>query len=105
MQQAVKELAVKSEWRQKFMACGLGKPLDDDEIKSLEEWLAGDSDSITSHFKRIAYYILPAAALVTFGLLIMGMIPFSGFMLVIVCVCPCASEVPSTRSPDSRLMV
>lgn len=82
MQQAVRELAVKWEWRQKFMACGLGKPLDDDEIKSLEEWLAGDSDSITSHFKRIAYYILPAAALVTFGLLIMGMIPFSGFMLV-----------------------
>ena len=82
MQEAVRELAAKLEWRQKFMACGLGKPLDDEEINSLREWLGEDEDSIASPFKRIAYYILPAAALASFGLLIGGIMPFSAFMLI-----------------------
>jgi len=82
MQEAVRELAAKLEWRQKFMACGLGKPLDDEEINSLREWLGEDEDSIASPFKRIAYHILPAAALASFGLLIGGIMPFSAFMLI-----------------------
>lgn len=82
MQEAVRELAAKREWRQKFMAHGLGKPLDDNEIRSLEEWLEGDGDSITPHFKRVVYSILPAAAITAFVLLVAGIIPFSAFLLV-----------------------
>jgi hypothetical protein len=64
------------------MAHGLGKPLDDNEIRSLEEWLEGDGDSITPHFKRVVYSILPAAAITAFVLLVAGIIPFSAFLLV-----------------------
>ncbi|MBN2665255.1 MAG: hypothetical protein JXR67_01995 [Bacteroidales bacterium] len=82
MQEAVKELSAKLEWRQEFMACGLGKPLDDNEIKSLREWLDCTGDSFASPFKRAVYHILPAAAISALGLLIAGVIPFSAFMLI-----------------------
>ncbi len=84
MQEAVKELSAKLEWRQEFMACGLGKPLDDNEIKSLREWLDCTGDSFASSFKRAVYYILPAAAIAALGLLIAGVIPFSAFMLIFI---------------------
>ena len=38
-QEAVRELAGKLAWRQHFMANGLDKPLNEDEIKDLTRWL------------------------------------------------------------------
>lgn len=82
MQEAVKELSARLEWRQRFTACGLGKPLDDNEIRSLREWLDCTGDSFASPFKRAVYYILPALAVSALGLLIAGVIPFSALMLI-----------------------
>lgn len=82
MQEAVKELSAKLEWRQEFTARGLGKPLEDNEIRSLREWLDCTGDSFASPFKRAVYFILPAAAISALGLLIAGVIPYSAFMLV-----------------------
>jgi hypothetical protein len=82
MQEAVKELAAKLEWRQKFMACAKGMPLNDDDIRRLKEWLEGTSDYFASPFRRAVCYVLPACAITAFGLLIAGIFPFSVFVLI-----------------------
>ena len=61
MQEAVKELSAKLEWRQKFTARGLGKPLDDNDIRSLREWIDA-LNSLANHASNNPGYCFPSIA-------------------------------------------
>jgi ABC-type multidrug transport system fused ATPase/permease subunit len=81
-QDAVKELAGKLAWRQQFMAYGLNKPLNDKEINSLSEWLTENDDFYSSLLMRIALYVLPLGAIISFLLVITGVIQYIFFLLL-----------------------
>ncbi len=83
-QDAVGELAGKLAWRQQFMAFGLDKPLNDEEIKSLREWLNESDDSYSSPLMRISSGVLPLAAIITLFLVFAGVLPFMIFLILYV---------------------
>jgi len=67
-QEAVDELAEKLRWRQEFMAHGLGKPLEKEDIESLRKWLEGKEDQHLSQVLRIIAIVSP---ILTIGVLIL----------------------------------
>ena len=79
-QQAVRELAGKLDFRHQFMAYGLDKPLNDEEIRSLIKFLEGSEDYYSSPLLRISSIILPLMALIALILGIAGVIPFMVFL-------------------------
>lgn len=79
-QEAVREIAGKLDFRQQFMAFGLGKPLNDEEIMSLIKWLEGREDYYSSPLLRVSSIFLPLMAVVALILAIAGVIPFIVFM-------------------------
>jgi len=83
-QEAVRELAGKLAWRQKFMAFGLDKPLNDKEIESLRDWLNESDDTYSSLLMRISSFVLPMAAMITLFLVIAGVLPFMVFLLLYI---------------------
>jgi len=83
-QEAVRELAGKLDFRQQFMAFGLDKPLNDEEIMSLIKWLEGGEDYYSSPILRVSSMILPLTAVVTLMLVIAGVIPFTVFLALYI---------------------
>ena len=83
-QEAVSELAVKLAWRQQFMASGLGKPLSEAEIQSLNEWLNESDNLFSSPLLKISSFVLPVAGIAALLLVIAGVIPLALFLLVFV---------------------
>ena len=81
-QKAISELAFKLKWRLEFMAYGLDKPLNGDEIKSLSEWLNEKDHLFSSLFIRISSTVLPVAAAFLLILVISGTLPLILFLLV-----------------------
>jgi len=79
-QEAVRELAGKLDFRQQFMAFGLDKPLNDEEIMSLIKWLEGREDYYSSPILRVSTMFLTLTAVVTLMLVIAGIIPFTVFL-------------------------
>jgi hypothetical protein len=82
-QKAVRELAPKIEWRQKFMAYGYEGQLTDTYIDSLAGWLA-ESDDLATPFQRKAAYAAPVLTLAVFSLVIAGLLPVQLFVLLFV---------------------
>ena len=83
-QEAVRELAGKLDFRQQFMAFGLDKPLNDEEIMSLIKWLEGREDYYSSPILRVSSMFLPLTAVVTLMLVITGVIPFTVFLALYI---------------------
>ena len=83
-QEAVRELAGKLDFRQQFMAFGLDKPLNDEEIMSLIKWLEGREDYYSSPILRVSSMFLPLTAVVTLMLVIAGVIPFTVFLALYI---------------------
>ena len=83
-QEAVRELAGKLDFRQQFMAFGLDKPLNDEEIMSLIKWLEGKEDYYSSPVLRVSSMFLPLTAVVTLMLVIAGVIPFTVFLALYI---------------------
>lgn len=83
-QEAVRELAGKLGFRQQFMAFGLGKPLNDEEIMSLIKWLEGKEDYYSSPLLRISSVFLPLTAVIALIFAIAGVIPFMVFLFLYV---------------------
>jgi len=83
-QEAVRELAGKLDFRQQFMAFGLDKPLNDEEIMSLIKWLEGGEDYYSSPILRGSSMFLPLTAVVTLMLVIAGVIPFTVFLALYI---------------------
>jgi len=81
-QEAVKELAIKEEWRHTFMASGMKKPLEKINIDSLVGWM-NESPAIKSTLlKQILIYFLPSAAVFSLLLVSAGIIPFNVFAFI-----------------------
>jgi DNA mismatch repair ATPase MutS len=81
-QKAISELSSKSEWRQEFMAHGIGKSLDKEEIEKLLEWLNSKSGFLSSPMLKIAIWLLPGLTLTSLGFLIAGMVPYTVFTIL-----------------------
>jgi len=78
-QDAISELAAKVRWRHEFMAYGMKKPLERDDIRSLMQWLNETSGEKTSIYKKTLIFLLPAATLAALFLLITGVLHYSFF--------------------------
>jgi hypothetical protein len=79
-QEAVKELSGFLEWRQEFMAHGIGKSLEKSDIESLLEWLNKDEFVFTSLAKRSLIIILPALTVSSLIIVIAGIVPYQVFI-------------------------
>ncbi|MBA4321924.1 MAG: hypothetical protein C0408_03830, partial [Odoribacter sp.] len=78
-QEAISELARKSDWRQEFIAHGIGKSLEKEDIEGLLHWLNDKSRFLSSPVLKIAVWLLPAAALISLIMLITGFIHYLVF--------------------------
>jgi hypothetical protein len=81
-QEAVRELTVRLDWRQQFMAFGLDKPLDENEIRSLSDWLNAKDRFISSPVMRLITFILPLTAIISLILVIAAAVPVMVFITV-----------------------
>jgi hypothetical protein len=78
-QEAIAELSEKISWRQEFMANGIGKSLEKEDIEGLLAWLTDKSGFISSPFLRLSIWLLPVLVLSSLLLLITGLFPYSVF--------------------------
>ncbi len=76
-QEAVKELASKVSWRHEFLARGMKKPLEKNDIRSLTQWMDETSKEGPSPAKKVVVFLLPAITLAALVLLISGYIHYS----------------------------
>ena len=81
-QEAIKELASKDKWRQKFMASGMKTPLEKNEISGLLKWIEEVPVINSSPFKKFLILFLPASAIASLLLLITGILTFHLFVSV-----------------------
>ena len=81
-QEAIKELASKENWRQKFLASGMKTPLERNEISGLLIWIEERAIISLSSRKKLLLLILPAAAIVSLLLLITGILSYKVFVFV-----------------------
>jgi hypothetical protein len=80
-QEAIRELASKDNWRQEFMASGMKAPFGRGEISGLLEWF-DRTNSGKSILKTIIIFLLPSVAVISFLLMIAGIVPYSVFSLI-----------------------
>jgi DNA mismatch repair ATPase MutS len=78
-QEAVLELAAKVSWRHEFLARGMKKPLEKNDISSLMQWMDETSKEGPSPTKKVVVFLLPAVTLTALLLLISGQIHYSFF--------------------------
>ena len=79
-QEAVKEVASKDKWRHEFMSHGMKTPLEKNEISGLLDWMNEPTVVNSSAINKILIYILPAAAIISLSLLVMGILPYTVFV-------------------------
>jgi hypothetical protein len=73
-QEAVSELAGKLDWRQHFMACGIGEQTDKDN-DSFNEWLNEKESIMSSPVMKALSYILPSTEVALLLLTVAGFMP------------------------------
>ncbi|MCU0472074.1 MAG: hypothetical protein MUC93_01745 [Bacteroidales bacterium] len=83
-QEAVKELAAKIRWRQEFMAHGLGKPLEKEDIESLRKWLAEKEKIFSSSLMKLIVLTSPVITIIILILASVKLIPFNFFGLLFI---------------------
>jgi hypothetical protein len=83
-QNVISELASKLDWRQEFMAKGLGKSINKEDIESLLDWLNDKSGFFSSFFMRIVIWLCPALAIISLVLVITGQVPYSLFIILFI---------------------
>ena len=71
-------------WRQEFMAYGLGKPLEKNDIESLRYWLEEKEDFLSSAFMKSAVRFSPVLTIIILGLASVKLVPFSFFGLIFI---------------------
>ena len=81
-QQAIRELASKDIWRQEFMASGMKTPLVKNEITGLLRWIEEINSGKASLIKKFLIFSLPTLAIVSFLLMVTGILPFTVFSLI-----------------------
>jgi DNA mismatch repair ATPase MutS len=81
-QEAVKELASKGKWRHSFMASGMDKPFEKNQIDSLTIWMNEKDERMSGSLKILLVFILPAASVVSLIMLAAGFLPYSVFTFI-----------------------
>jgi DNA mismatch repair ATPase MutS len=81
-QETIRELALKERWRHEFMAHGMKKSLEKSQIKGLLEWMEESSLIKSFSIKKILIYLLPAAAILSFLLMCLGILNYSVFTFI-----------------------
>jgi hypothetical protein len=81
-QQTIRELALKENWRQEFMASGMKTPLKKEEISDLLEWMSESEVVKSSFLKKSIIFSLPVIALATFSLTVTGILPYPFFTMI-----------------------
>jgi hypothetical protein len=82
--QAIREMSAKLKWRQKWQAIGRAERFTIDTEKRINEWLSLQETEIVSPVWKALLYIFPVISMGTLLLFILGFIPFSLFMLLMV---------------------
>lgn len=81
-QEAIQELAGKEKWRHDFMASGMKKPLEKEQIKALLEWI-GETGSIkSSPIRKYLILFLPFSTILIFILFVTGVLSYSLFVFI-----------------------
>jgi hypothetical protein len=83
-QRTINELASMNDWRQSFLATGMNKSLERDQISGFTEWLKKESVINSSVFRRIIIWLLPALTLISVVLMAAGLIHYSIFVILII---------------------
>ncbi len=81
-QQTVRELALKENWRQEFMASGMKAPLEKSKISGLLQWMGEKEVVRSSTLKKFLIFSLPVITTVSFILALTGILPYTVFTLV-----------------------
>ena len=78
-QEAIHELSSKLTWRQAFMARGLGRSFDENDLAGLFVWLNDNQKFFKSGFDKLIIFLLPSLAIASLVLLTAGVIQSSFF--------------------------
>jgi uncharacterized membrane protein (DUF485 family) len=81
-QEAIKELASKDKWRHEFMATGMKIPVEKGEISGLLKWIEERPLTVSSSFKKLLIFILPAAVCASLLLMIISILPYQCFVVI-----------------------
>ena len=83
-QNAISELASRLEWRQEFMAKGLGKSINNDDIEGLLSWLIEKSGFFSSFFMKTIIWLSPVLTITSLVLVIISLVPYSLFIIFFI---------------------
>jgi len=83
-QRTISELSSMNDWRQSFLATGMNKSLERDQISGFTGWLTKESVINSSVFRRILIWLLPALTLVSLILMVAGLIHYSIFVILVI---------------------
>jgi hypothetical protein len=83
-QKTIDELSSMNDWRQSFLATGMNKSLERDQISGFTEWLTKEPVIDSSVFRRIIIWLLPALTLTSLVLIAAGLIHYSIFVILII---------------------
>jgi len=78
-QDTIEELSVKLSWRQAFIASGLSKSMEKEDIDGLLGWLSEKNNYFSTLSRKLAIYILPGLAILSLALVIAGKLHYSFF--------------------------
>jgi hypothetical protein len=83
-QEAVKEIASKTEWRQQLQAFGYRQEISTDTEKRVITWLNKNEDYFISSYWKTLLYVYPCVTLCSLLLYMSNVIPLSLFLLFVV---------------------
>lgn len=83
-QEAVRELTAMISWRQEFMAHGLGKPLEKENVESLRKWMDEKENFLSSRLMKIIVVLSPVLVFILLILASIKLIPFGFFSILFI---------------------
>lgn len=81
-QQTVAEIGLKIIWRQSFLATGINRNLDRNNILGMTKWLAAGQKNKSSAVQRLCILALPSLACITLLLTVAGLMHYSIFISI-----------------------
>jgi hypothetical protein len=83
-QRTIDEFSSMNSWRQTFLATGMNKSLEKEQISGMTEWLTKGSVTNTSVFRKTMIWLLPALTLISLILMISGLLHYSVFVTLMI---------------------
>jgi hypothetical protein len=83
-QKTIAEICDRHSWRQSFIATGMNKSLDKDQISGLTKWLTKESAITSSVFRKAMIWVLPSLTLISLILMTAGLLHYSVFVAFLI---------------------